>query len=395
MVRVRALVATAAAVLPASVLLVGCGEADDRTTTMTSTAASTSAASGTTTTVTSTGGKTSTRTPVPDGKTPLYVALRMDDIQIGYLEEEQVEFLTWFSKNKVKFNYFVITSFWGKGSWPGNPGSYHPAAQEVQRSYDSQEILGTGPDAFLEMGTHAYDHENWPSHTFGQNGGRAWQESDMKKSLGILRAAYPNAAIRSFATPLNAANAVTVQTCLKYDVDILSTQANIFCDPEFLNESSGCYNYGTGPCGNTNRDWEDVHCDCVPPDDTYYTTAGMQKANGLYSTPAGSANSDFADVNIGLSVDATIGVGKCGCEGELCSLIANAVENSRKSNGLHWTVLMMHPQTKFQGQTWTQWLDEFLQKVNALDKYDVIFVNMQDLVKLKAPSVEVADTQVV
>merc|ERR1712232_539922 len=94
----------------------------------------------------------------------------------------------------------------------------------------------------------------------------------------------------------------------------------------------------------------------------------------------------------GVSVDQTIGVGDCGCVVEgtsvRCSIIGSAKNNAYASNGLHWTVLMMHPQTGFGAQSYTDWLDEFLQKMNALTDYSPHFINFQDLARITAPDAE-------
>jgi hypothetical protein len=206
--------------------------------------------------------------------------------------------------------------------------------------------------------------------------------------MGILKGAYPDAEIKSFAAPANAANNQTVQACLENGLDIVTTQATVNCNAKENPGTPPGYNYGFGPCANAG-DYTDMSTfawDCIPPDDTYYTTEGMQKANGVYSLPCSSANSNFQTVEIGLSVDATIGVGTCGCTDNVCPMIANAKEMADKSNGLHWTVLIMHPQTAWASQTWPEWLDEFLQKVRALEDYDVRFVTMAQMTQLHAAS---------
>merc|ERR1712031_121691 len=101
----------------------------------------------------------------------------------------------------------------------------------------------------------------------------------------------------------------------------------------------------------------------------------------------------------GITVDETIGVNDCGCNTDTtgantkvsCSLVSSAKNNAAKSHGLHWTVLMMHPSTNFtavSGQSYTEWLDEFYEKLQALEDYSVHFINFQDLARLQAPGSE-------
>jgi len=61
--------------------------------------------------------QTTTTTADPQGRTPLYVALRMDDISVGELEQTQADVLDWFAKNQVPFNFHIIISS-EDGNWP-------------------------------------------------------------------------------------------------------------------------------------------------------------------------------------------------------------------------------------------------------------------------------------
>lgn len=331
-----------------------------------------------------------------DPRTPLYVALRMDDISVGELEQEQADIINWFSVNKVAFNFHVIT-YSEDGPWPTDcktdPSSSQfctsPIVQKLQEVYDAGEILGTSDDAWLSLGCHAHDHDSWPGYILGENTDGDWQRNDLAISMGFLNKAYPNADIRSFAAPANAANNQTVHACLEQGLDIVTTQATVNCNAAEVPGTAPGYNYGFGPCSNAHAGGTPPYAwDCIPPDDTYFTTEGMQKANGVYSLPCSSANSNFQTVEIGLSVDETIGVGTCGCTNNVCPMIANAKEMADKSNGLHWTVLIMHPQTAFDStaQTWSDWLDEFLLKTRALEEYDVRFVTMVQMTELHAAS---------
>jgi hypothetical protein len=121
--------------------------------------------------------------------------------------------------------------------------------------------------------------------------------------------------------------------------------------------------------------------------DTYVSPDGhFQKTpDGIFSAPTGSANTPTNYVTTGLPVAQVIGLGKCGCEGTTCSVLAAAANNARKSNGLYWTVMMMHPQTVFTNQSYVQWLDEFRSEASKLKEWDVKFVHFQDLVSRRGP----------
>lgn len=397
-------VGTGLALFGASTLLAGCGSdsttpappSPSPSTSKTTPAPSPSPSANSSTTTTGSGpAPAPTTTPDPTGRTPLYVALRMDDISVGELEQTQADVLDWFAKNQVPFNFHIIT-YSEDGNWPTDcvtdPSSSEfcssPIVQKVQEVYDAGQVVGTGDNAWLSLGCHAHQHDTWPQWTNGENAGATEQHDDLKTSMDILRKSYPSADIRSFAAPANAANNQTVQACLEQGLDIVTTQATVTCvDGKSPPPGSPPgYNYGVGPCGNSG-DWTKLSTyawDCIPQDDTYFTSEGMQKGNGVYSLPCSSANSDFQTVETGLSVDETLGVGQCGCTGNTCTMIGAAQIMADKSNGLHWTVLIMHPQTAWASQSWTEWLDEFIQKARALEEYDVQFVTMQQLTQFRA-----------
>jgi len=397
------------ALFGASTLLTGCGDSpspNNSTTTVSpspSNSSSTVSPSPATTaahsTVASTSASTSTPTPTTttnsDPRTPLYVALRMDDISVGEDEQIQADIINWFSVNKVPFSFHIIT-YSEDGPWPTkckeDPSSSQfcssPIVQKLQEVYDAEQIVGTSDDAWLDLGCHSHQHDYWPRYISGENTNADWQNRDLATSMGILNEAYPAASIRSFAAPANAANNATVYAALAQGLDIVTTQATVNCNAELEPGTAPGWNYGVGPCGNTdNVTYTHDHWDCIPPHDRYYTTEGMQKANGVYSLPCSSANSNFKYVENGLSVEDTIGIGTCGCKDEVCSMIANAKEMAYKSNGLHWTVLITHPQTTFSnGMSWTEWLDDFLQQVQVLEEYNVIFKTMHQMTELRSPA---------
>jgi len=237
----------------------------------------------------------------------------------------------------------------------------------------------------LELFDHAYAHNEW---------GEQWpltaeqQLDDMGKSTTALRTAFPDAPIRTFVPPRNLANANTLDAMRDTGLSIISSEGTLGCHP--WKGPPPRYNYMYAPCQDQNA----AGPFCIPPNDTYATRSGFQpllpaddSAGPLYSTPTGAANSRFNNVDSGLSVNETLGVGACGCDGEVCSLIAAAKNNAAKSNGLLWTVLMMHPQTTFRcSASYVDWLDEFLSEARALEDYNVHFIHFQDLVQLKSPT---------
>lgn len=322
--------------------------------------------------------------------------MRIDDICVGDDSEPiQAAIIDWFADHQIPFNFHIITSSWDADHpWPSDcsdPSAMwcdSPVVQSIQKHYDAGRIVGTSDSGFLSLGCHASNHNEWPAHIAGQNTDLDWQENDIAQSMAVLNAAYPAASIRAFAAPGNMANNATVATLRDHGLDLVTTQGTMSCNTD--HGTAPGWNYGMGPCGNSHGGEPPYHWDCIPPDDVYFTTEGIQKANGVYSLPCGSANSNFETVEIGLSPEVTIGVGTCGCDivKEECSMIASAVENARKSNGLHWTVLIMHPQTAFGDKNYTEWLNEFLPATQALDEYDVRFVTFEQMTHLQAPQAE-------
>lgn len=322
--------------------------------------------------------------------------MRIDDICVGDDSEPiQAAIIDWFADHQIPFNFHIITSTWDADHpWPSDcsdPSAMwcdSPVVQSIQKHYDAGRIVGKDGSGFLSLGCHASNHNEWPAHITGQNTDLDWQENDIAQSMNVLNAAYPSASIRAFAAPGNMANNATVATLRNHGLDLVTTQGTMECNTEH-GQAPG-WNYGAGPCGNSNGGSPPYHWDCIPPDDVYFTSEGIQKANGVYSLPCGSANSNFETVEIGLTPEVTIGVGTCGCDiaKEECSMIASAEENARKSNGLHWTVLIMHPQTTFGDQNYTQWLDDFLPATQALEEYDVRFVTFEQMTHLRAPQAE-------
>jgi len=261
------------------------------------------------------------------------------------------------------------------------PGCDSLAVQAVNKAYKDGHVLGTSQDAFLEICDHSHDHGNWAAK-FKE---KSFVSQDFERSAPFLKEAYPKASIRTFIAPETLADNVALEVMLEYKLDIMTAQGELGC-----NETEGeapQYNYWFAPC----EDGSGSGGHCIPPNDIYFTQDGMQKLeNSIISLPTGSANSHVANPDIGRSVDVTIGLGECGCatNDEKCPMLQNAYQNSRKSNDLWWTVLMMHPQTDFQAcckQSYKDWLEEFVEKVLALEDYAVHFVTFQGLAEVKAP----------
>jgi len=154
------------------------------------------------------------------------------------------------------------------------------------------------------------------------------------------------------------------------------------------------YNYIVPPCLVQDGD---ARSDCTPFNDTWATAEGFAKLEeqDAWSVPVSSANSMFPQEREGISVDDAIGIGDCGCKTaskdgsrQICSIIGAAIRNAEKSNGLHWTSFMMHPQTVFNStnQSYIEWLDDFYAKITALEDWEVRFINFQDVPALKAPN---------
>jgi len=318
---------------------------------------------------------TPTPTPTP-GKQDVYVVLRMDDTNQDDMVQEQVDALNWAIDNRIAMTFGVITSVWPEDCLanPGGKNCNSASVKAFNKAYNDDLIVGTHKDAFIEIADHSWGHETWAT----QWQSKSWVASDFVKSAPHLQRAFPKASLRTFIAPECLANAGTLDVMLEHKYDIMSAEGQMSCEgPE----------YWYAPCTENG----DNHGDCIPPGDVYFTTHGMNKmANGIISLPTGSANSHMALEEHGRSVDITIGVDDCGCHGDdRCPLIPNARANSLKSHGLWWTVLMMHPQTSFKtccGQTYKQWLEEFLPAIRALKDYNVHFVTFQDLAAMTAPS---------
>lgn len=317
----------------------------------------------------------------------MYVALRMDDISIGYVSEQQEQAIHWAQKNNVKFNFGLIT---GSPEWPTNCAESPTAkncndlaVKAIYEAYANGNIVGTGDNAVIEIFDHSWAHETWADKFNGLSEAKfkVWMEDDMKKSTAQLKQAYPNAKITTLVAPQNLANKDVLTSMKANGLSILSTQGTLGCH---LSEGSAPhYNYFYGPCEHDDK------LDCVPPNDVYVTSEGWQQVDGIFSTPIGSASSTFVSEMQGITAEQAWGEGTCGCVNNICSAVSSAEQYAEKSNGLRWAVLMMHPQTAFPGgQRTDDWLDEFVAHARASPNYEVEFVNFQELVKLKSPQMD-------
>lgn len=317
----------------------------------------------------------------------MYVVLRMDDISIGYVSQQQADAINWSVNNNVKFNFGIISG--DPVPWPttciDNPQDQwcdDLAVQAMTEAYNSGRVLGNVPGSeqqVIEIFDHAWSHDTWPDQFWGDNF-TSWMQEDMSKSTTRLRAAFPDAHIRTLVPPENLAAADVTAAMKANGLDIISTQGTLGCHSPA--GSPPHYNYLYAPCEH------DDSVDCVPDGDVYVTADGWQLVNDVYSTPTGAANSLFGGGGDGITPEAAIGEGTCGCENDICSMISAAENNADKSNGLRWTVLMMHPQTEFSGvgsASYADWLDAFLVKCRESTTYDIRFLNFQDLVQLRSP----------
>jgi len=330
--------------------------------------------------------------PTPSGKTPLYLALRMDDIAGGRVSDRMKESINWAMDRRVKFNFGIIAKDWPAGcvDSPTNAGCISPGVEAMAAAYRSNAVLGTTPNATIEIGSHAWDHNSWPNNYSNHS----WMRADVHKARSVLTAAFPAAAIRTFTPPLNLADTNTIAALHEEGFDIVTTQGTMGCNTTMNpgGRTPPFYNYMHAPC----VDWvAGKLTSCVPQGDVWSTTdslGGFQRIAGssVFSVPSGCQNAPYSGPSghhIGLSATETLGEGTCGCcagkGGQQCSIIPSAQENARKSNGLHWAVLMMHPFSQFpSGQSYYDWLDEFYE-VAQQSSYDIQFINFQDFAGLR------------
>lgn len=321
----------------------------------------------------------------------MYVALRMDDISIGYVSEQQQQAIHWAQKNNVKFNFGIIAGV--PVPWPttcaDSPTDQYCDDLAVKAMYDAYakgHIVGTtGGNANIEIFDHSWDHDTWPDkfNSLSEAEFKIWMEEDMKKSTTQLRQAFPKASISAFVAPENLANKDVLTAMQAHDLNTISTQGTLGC--HLAEGSPPHYNYFYGPCEH------DGQLDCVPEGDVYVTSEGWQPVEGIFSTPIGCASSTFITEMQGITPTEAWGEGTCGCVDNICSVVSSAEQYADKSNGLRWAVLMMHPQTQFKdGKATDAWLNEFKQIAEASPNYEVEFVTFQDLVKLTSPAVDSA-----
>jgi len=382
--------------------LAGCGGGGSSTTTAPSSSLTPEI---TTTTTLSTTTTTTTSTVDPDPRTPLYVIARLDNVAIKQESDPRsaAEVMYWFLKKKVKLNMGIITGG-GVAEWPTacatSPTARNcddPAVKAVYDAHANKFVLGTGGDGILEICNNGHDTYTWvqqwdtfnPKETFSD-----WLTADLDKSTGILTQSFPGASIRTLAVPQNLADKDTLTKAKAHGMDIVSTEATMACPSPQWTPGPPMYDYSIAPCevGGLNA----TTPVCLPENDVWVTSEGIQTvANDIYSVPMGSSNSHIPMDLEGVSVADAIGMVGCGCtlieSGQLtCSLISSAVNNARKSHGLHWAGLLLHPRTDFSNSSghnnYTQWLDEFYAQAATLKDYHVKFVNFQDIQNLRPPA---------
>lgn len=320
----------------------------------------------------------------------------MDDISVGSVSEQQRDAINWAIDNNVKFNFGVIASSWPLdcATNPSNPDCNDLAVKALNDAYNNGYVRrkgGNNASQIIEISDHSFGHEEWsnqwesfetPKATFEE-----WQANDMKQSMDALGQAFPEASIRTFIAPTCRATGGTLDAMHAVGLDIISGQAQLGCNSDQDPGVAPHYNYMYAPCEHEDADGT-ILADCVPPGDVYSTTEGFQPVrDNIFSAPGTGCNSNLNTVENGLSVTETLGVDACGCNGDQsCPIIPSAKETAAKSNGLHWSVVMMHPQTEFPGgQTYLDWLKELKTASDALEDYKIHFINFQDLVTLTSP----------
>ena len=386
--------------------------------------------------------------PTPAPKLPpLYVVLRMDDVQVDAYTDIQTSFIQWALTRKVKLNLGIITNRWPQGCHddPGLGSADGACADPVASALRNALRNGTlrmadasAPHPLLEVFNHGFDHEKWPEPcTHGDYAGKpyaydpAWMAADLASSTRAMARAFPGALASTFVPPENIANEAVVAALPDHGLRVISSQGTIRkdCDDGQCANATGqctaaseyctqcpdgtsCYNYLYSPCQGvdgsgtwteTDPSWyvrvaaENFYC--VPADDIYFTNTtggGFQPVDKamfpapspdvpVLSIPTGCANHDFSSPETGITVADAIGSpGEVGCLGgdnQVCTIRGSAVTNAKRSNGLHWTVMMMHPQTIFpKRQSYVQWLDLLRGEVQKMPEYsEVHFVHFSDL----------------
>lgn len=349
-------------------------------------------------------------TGAPDSRTPLYLVMRMDDINPVDHPQNQTDIMQWFLDHNLKYNMGIIL-----GSTPGDPfpSDWPTTCAEsptdlycdssivrlMNQAYNDGKIVGTSDDAIFEIGSHSWDHESWGGHWTGYVPAAdwaEWQAADMNRSVSTLRALYPDATIRYFAAPTNMASSDTLAAMKQNGLDIITTAWTVGCgDPD--GPAAGNVWDLTPPCGvqDANSSSTVIRSECKPQGNVWFTTEGAVRVQDVVSAPAGTANTNWAGGGQqGITVEETIGLDYCGCKTEthgadmtvLCSLVSSAVNNAAVSNGLHWSVLMMHPPSVFPGgQSYPDWLTDFYEALRALEDYNVQFITFSELADMKAP----------
>lgn len=392
-----------------AVILAGCGGGDGGDNTpgkeTTTTQAPTTPTMPTTTTADS------------DPRTPLYVVVRLDTVAIRQEVDPRSssEVIDWFLNNKEKLNLGMMTGG-GVQEWPTNCATtkkkkgpcFDETVKTLRKAYADGYVLGTGGERLLEICNNGHDTYSWldqwdafvPKETFHD-----WLDEDLSQSQKILKESFPDASIMTLAVPQNMADEGALAKAKAHGLDIVSTEAMMNCVNPNWEPGAPMYDYSIAPC-QVGKGGQTLP-QCVPEEDVWVTEDGFQKVGGILSVPVSSANAHIPKAREGISTTDALGVGKCECTSSTspgskqaqltCSLVAAAKNNARKSNELHWTVMLLDPQTDFSGccnhNNYTKWLDDFYMEAKALAEFNVKFINFQDIPNLRPPAV--MNTQVV
>jgi hypothetical protein len=267
-----------------------------------------------------------------------------------------------------------------------------------------------------------------------------WANKDLDSSHTSLGNAFPGAEISTFVPPQNlVTTSLLAYASKQYSMRIISSQGTIRCNCNWAVSATGpcttpqnacttpqlswdppttpCgpkednptpfgpYNYLYAPCQahDPKGVWAVKAAPgapaesefCIPPGDLYFKKASGFQTFGpgsMHSIPTGSANSYFREDGIGISPKESIGGWECGAQevtgrdGRIdgtCSIIASATSNALRSDGIHWTVMMMHPQTKFpKGQGYASWMDDFYEASQKNEEFDFHFIHFSDLLDI-------------
>lgn len=363
---------------------------------------------GTTTMAPTTPTVPTTTTSDLDPRTPLYVVARLDSVapRREVDPRSRSEVIDWFVNNKEKLNVGVMTG--GLPAWPTNCATtkkkkgpcFDETVKTLHDAYANKYVLGTGGERLIEICNNGHDTPSWlgqwdaftPKESFHD-----WLEEDLSKSQQVLKEVFPQASIMTLAVPQNMADEGALAKSKAHGLEIVSTQAMMTCENPNWEPGAPLYDYSMPPCQVKKSGITTTQC--LPEEDVWVTEDGFQKVNGILSVPVSSANAHIPKAREGVSTVDALGENKCECSASgdqlTCSIIAAAKNNARKSNQLHWTVMLLDPETDFGSccshNNYTKWLDDFYAEANALKDFNVKFVNFQDVPNLRPPPASIEE----